>query len=174
MGDENLPCTIGDYSLLSYEGYRNTIELPDGKNVMPLRSDTFRWCKTDVHSRDSGPKIQINILRIFQNLWTHLTLMLKIAQCLDENKECFFVGGLVKGLLGIGGGICSTVRSRYMTGTVAVKVIGLYSLWCLRIETTSFKNVSMMFESKATCWLLFVILSLLALGTNCSSDTIAA
>ncbi|GKF20888.1 hypothetical protein Tco_0069526, partial [Tanacetum coccineum] len=26
----------------SHEGYRNTIELPDGNNVVPLRSDTIR------------------------------------------------------------------------------------------------------------------------------------
>ncbi|GJS95999.1 hypothetical protein Tco_0802967 [Tanacetum coccineum] len=61
-----------------------------------------------------------------------------------------------------------------MTGTVAVKETGLYSLWCLRIPTTSFSNASVMFESEATRWLFFVIFSLLALGTNCSSETIAA
>ncbi|GJW59168.1 MAK10-like protein [Tanacetum coccineum] len=34
--------TLGDYSRPSHEGYRNTIELPDGNNVVPLRSDTIR------------------------------------------------------------------------------------------------------------------------------------
>ncbi|GJV28398.1 hypothetical protein Tco_1384846 [Tanacetum coccineum] len=33
MGDENPIHTLGDYSKLSQEGYRNTIELPDGNNV---------------------------------------------------------------------------------------------------------------------------------------------
>ncbi|GJW07868.1 hypothetical protein Tco_1570291 [Tanacetum coccineum] len=33
MGDENPIRTIGDYSKPSHEGYRNTIELPAGKNV---------------------------------------------------------------------------------------------------------------------------------------------
>nr|GEY55592.1 hypothetical protein [Tanacetum cinerariifolium] len=33
MGDENPIRTLGDYSRLSHEGYRNTIELPEGKNV---------------------------------------------------------------------------------------------------------------------------------------------
>ncbi|GJR00427.1 hypothetical protein Tco_0523411 [Tanacetum coccineum] len=33
MGDENLIRTLGDYSKPSYEGYRNTIELPEGNNV---------------------------------------------------------------------------------------------------------------------------------------------
>ncbi|GJW36543.1 zinc finger, CCHC-type containing protein, partial [Tanacetum coccineum] len=30
MGDENPICTLGDYSKPSHEGYRNTIELPEG------------------------------------------------------------------------------------------------------------------------------------------------
>ncbi|GKB10919.1 hypothetical protein Tco_0844842 [Tanacetum coccineum] len=42
MGDENPICTLGDYSRPSHEGYRNTIELPDGNNVVPLRPDTIR------------------------------------------------------------------------------------------------------------------------------------
>ncbi|GJX35057.1 hypothetical protein Tco_0246614 [Tanacetum coccineum] len=40
MGDENPICTLGDYSKPSYEGCRNTIVLPVGNNVVPLRSDT--------------------------------------------------------------------------------------------------------------------------------------
>ncbi|GJS36347.1 MAK10-like protein [Tanacetum coccineum] len=42
MGDENPIRTLGDYSKPSHEGYRNTIELPVGKNVVPLRSDAIR------------------------------------------------------------------------------------------------------------------------------------
>ncbi|GKE28205.1 hypothetical protein Tco_1443589 [Tanacetum coccineum] len=42
MGDENPICTLGDYSKPSHEGYRNTIELPVGNNMVPLRSDTIR------------------------------------------------------------------------------------------------------------------------------------
>ncbi|GJT18275.1 hypothetical protein Tco_0876981 [Tanacetum coccineum] len=42
MGDENPIRTIGDYSKPSHECYRNTIELPKGNNVAPLRSDTIR------------------------------------------------------------------------------------------------------------------------------------
>ncbi|GJZ79526.1 MAK10-like protein [Tanacetum coccineum] len=41
MGDENPIHTLGDYSKPSHKGYRNTIELPDGNNVVPLRSDTI-------------------------------------------------------------------------------------------------------------------------------------
>ncbi|GJX64164.1 zinc finger, CCHC-type containing protein [Tanacetum coccineum] len=42
MGDENHIRTLGDYSKPSHEGYRNTIELPVGNNVVPLRSDTIQ------------------------------------------------------------------------------------------------------------------------------------
>ncbi|GJV58313.1 MAK10-like protein [Tanacetum coccineum] len=41
MGDENPIRTLGYYSKLSHKGYRNTIELPKGNNVVPLRSDTI-------------------------------------------------------------------------------------------------------------------------------------
>ncbi|GJX11384.1 MAK10-like protein [Tanacetum coccineum] len=42
MGDVNPIRTLGDYSRPSHEGYRNTIDLPKGNNVVPLRSDTIR------------------------------------------------------------------------------------------------------------------------------------
>ncbi|GJT96634.1 hypothetical protein Tco_1092152 [Tanacetum coccineum] len=42
MKDENPIRTLGDYSKPSHEGYKNTIELPVGNNVVPLRSDTIR------------------------------------------------------------------------------------------------------------------------------------
>ncbi|GKB64648.1 hypothetical protein Tco_0920834 [Tanacetum coccineum] len=41
MGDENPIRTLGDYSRPSHEGYRNTIELPDVNNVVPVRSYTI-------------------------------------------------------------------------------------------------------------------------------------
>ncbi|GKC75135.1 MAK10-like protein [Tanacetum coccineum] len=42
MGDENPIRTLGDYSKPSHEGYRNTIELLIGNNMVPLRFDTIR------------------------------------------------------------------------------------------------------------------------------------
>nr|GEY09365.1 zinc finger, CCHC-type [Tanacetum cinerariifolium] len=42
MGDENPIRTLGDYSKPSHEGYRNTIKLPVGNNIVPLRPDTIR------------------------------------------------------------------------------------------------------------------------------------
>ncbi|GJW41901.1 hypothetical protein Tco_0070700 [Tanacetum coccineum] len=80
MGDANPIRTLGDYSKPSHEGYRNTIELPVGNNVVPLRSDTIRLVQTDAHSMDFGPRIQTNTSRISQNLWTHLTLTVKIRK----------------------------------------------------------------------------------------------
>ncbi|GKA80611.1 hypothetical protein Tco_0787303, partial [Tanacetum coccineum] len=43
--NENPIRTLGDYFKPSHEGYRNTIELPIGNNVVPLRSDTIRLVK---------------------------------------------------------------------------------------------------------------------------------
>nr|GEV52016.1 zf-CCHC domain-containing protein/UBN2 domain-containing protein [Tanacetum cinerariifolium] len=45
MGDANPIRTLGDYFRPSHEGYRNTIELPKGNNVIPLRSYTIRQVK---------------------------------------------------------------------------------------------------------------------------------
>ncbi|GJV41716.1 zinc finger, CCHC-type containing protein [Tanacetum coccineum] len=42
VGDENPICTLGDYSKPSHEGYKKTIKLPVGNNVVPLRFDTIR------------------------------------------------------------------------------------------------------------------------------------
>ncbi|GKE60380.1 zinc finger, CCHC-type containing protein [Tanacetum coccineum] len=42
MAGENPIRTLGDYSCPSHEGYRNTIELPDGNDVVTHRFDTIR------------------------------------------------------------------------------------------------------------------------------------
>ncbi|GJT75238.1 hypothetical protein Tco_1041963 [Tanacetum coccineum] len=42
MGNANPIRTLGDYSKPNHEGYRNTIELHVGNNVVLLRSDTIR------------------------------------------------------------------------------------------------------------------------------------
>ncbi|GKC42611.1 hypothetical protein Tco_1060333 [Tanacetum coccineum] len=42
MGDRIISVLLGDYSKPSHGGYRNTIELPVGNNMVPLRSDTIR------------------------------------------------------------------------------------------------------------------------------------
>nr|GEV46009.1 zinc finger, CCHC-type [Tanacetum cinerariifolium] len=42
MENKNLIRTLGNYSRPSHEGYRNTSELLDRNNVVPLRSDTIQ------------------------------------------------------------------------------------------------------------------------------------
>ncbi|GKA04108.1 hypothetical protein Tco_0676889 [Tanacetum coccineum] len=42
MGDENPIRTLGDYSKPSHEGYRNTIELPVGNNVLAIGLNVFQ------------------------------------------------------------------------------------------------------------------------------------
>ncbi|GJT53582.1 MAK10-like protein [Tanacetum coccineum] len=63
MGDENPIRTLGDYSRPSHEGYRNTIELPKGNNVVPLRSDTIRllqngWSFHGLRSEDPNQHLK--------------------------------------------------------------------------------------------------------------------
>ncbi|GJU24251.1 hypothetical protein Tco_1162872 [Tanacetum coccineum] len=53
MGDAHPIRTLGDYSKPSHEGYRNTIELPIEKNMVPLRSDTI-WNDNDDIAADGG------------------------------------------------------------------------------------------------------------------------
>ncbi|GKA41753.1 MAK10-like protein [Tanacetum coccineum] len=80
IGDENPIRTLGDYSKPSHEGYRNTIELPEGNNVVPLRSDTIRLVQNgcSFHGLRSEDPSQ------------HLKDFLKLVDSLDldgENRE---------------------------------------------------------------------------------------
>ncbi|GKC26994.1 hypothetical protein Tco_1034288 [Tanacetum coccineum] len=77
MGDENPIRTLGDYSKPSHEGYRNTIELPVGNTVVPLRSDTIRLVQNGCS---------------FYELWfedpnQHLKDFLKLVDSLDLNED---------------------------------------------------------------------------------------
>ncbi|GJW65875.1 zinc finger, CCHC-type containing protein [Tanacetum coccineum] len=80
MGDANPIRTLGDYSKPSDEGYRNTIELPIGNNVVPLRSDTIQLVQNgcSFHGLRSEDPNQ------------HLKAFLKLMDSLDfddENRE---------------------------------------------------------------------------------------
>ncbi|GJT54896.1 hypothetical protein Tco_0989950 [Tanacetum coccineum] len=80
MGDENPIRTLRDYSKPSHEGYRNTIELPVGNNVVPLRSNTIRLVQNgcSFHGLRSEDPNQ------------HLKDFLKLVDSLnldDENRE---------------------------------------------------------------------------------------
>ncbi|GKE27927.1 hypothetical protein Tco_1443311, partial [Tanacetum coccineum] len=73
IGDENPIRTLGDYSRPIHEGYKNTIELPVGNNMVPLRSDTIQL----VQNRCS-----------FHRLWSedpnqHLKDLFKLLDSLD-------------------------------------------------------------------------------------------
>ncbi|GJU58233.1 protein kinase-like domain, concanavalin A-like lectin/glucanase domain protein [Tanacetum coccineum] len=73
MGDENPICTLGDYSKPSHKGYTNSIELPVGNNVVPLRCDTIRLVQNGCS---------------FHGLWSedpnqHLKDFLKLVDSLD-------------------------------------------------------------------------------------------
>ncbi|GJW59608.1 MAK10-like protein [Tanacetum coccineum] len=80
IGDENPIRTLGDYSKPIHEGYRNTIELPVGNNMVTLRSDTIRLVQNgcSFHGLRSEDPNQ------------HLKDFLKLVDSLDldgENKE---------------------------------------------------------------------------------------
>ncbi|GJR87166.1 hypothetical protein Tco_0211177 [Tanacetum coccineum] len=65
MGDENPIRTLGDYSKPSHEGYRNTIELPVGKNVKD-RNTPQRYLDVPTTSW----RISIRSMDSFQGLTT--------------------------------------------------------------------------------------------------------
>ncbi|GJZ02151.1 zinc finger, CCHC-type containing protein [Tanacetum coccineum] len=77
MGDENPIRNLGDYSKPSYKGYRNTIELPVGNNVVPLRSDTIRLVQNGC---------SFHGLR-FEDPNQHLKDFLKLLDSLDLDGE---------------------------------------------------------------------------------------
>ncbi|GJW07233.1 hypothetical protein Tco_1569656 [Tanacetum coccineum] len=80
MGDENPIRTLEDYSKPSHEGYRNTIKLLVGNNVVPLRFDTIQLVQNgcSFHGLQSEDPNQ------------HLKDFLKLVDSLDldgENRE---------------------------------------------------------------------------------------
>nr|GEU79037.1 MAK10-like protein [Tanacetum cinerariifolium] len=80
MRGQNPICTLRDYSNPSHEGYMNTIELPVGNNVAPLRSDTIQLVQNECsfHELRSEDPNQ------------HLKDFLKVVDSFDldgENRE---------------------------------------------------------------------------------------
>ncbi|GKE62831.1 hypothetical protein Tco_1513198 [Tanacetum coccineum] len=82
MGDENPIRTLGDYSRPSHEGYRNTIELPDGNNVVPLRSDTIQLLAIglNVFLQDPSPPGRILLLVSLLNSFHREDLLQKVPR----------------------------------------------------------------------------------------------
>ncbi|GKF14420.1 hypothetical protein Tco_0055882 [Tanacetum coccineum] len=77
MESGNPPCTLRDYSQLSHKGCQNTIKLPDGNNVVPLRSDTIRLVQNGCSFHELRSEDQNQ----------HLNDFLKIVDSLDLNVE---------------------------------------------------------------------------------------
>nr|GEZ26758.1 MAK10-like protein [Tanacetum cinerariifolium] len=80
MGDTNPIRTLGDYSKPSHEGYRNTIKLLVGNNVVPFLSDTI-WLVQNGCSFHGHRSKDLN---------QHLKDFLKLVDSLDldgENRE---------------------------------------------------------------------------------------
>ncbi|GJX58928.1 hypothetical protein Tco_0290318 [Tanacetum coccineum] len=77
MGDKNPIRTLGDYSKSSHVGYKNTIELLVGNNVVPLRSDTIQLVQNgcSFHRLRSEDPNQ------------HLKDFLKLVDSLDLDKS---------------------------------------------------------------------------------------
>ncbi|GJT31866.1 hypothetical protein Tco_0922285 [Tanacetum coccineum] len=74
MGDENPIRTLGDYYKPSHEGYRNTIGLPVGNNVVPLRSDTIQFVANGCSlSTTFGLEYPTNTSRIFLTTYPYTT-----------------------------------------------------------------------------------------------------
>ncbi|GJX97654.1 hypothetical protein Tco_0353452, partial [Tanacetum coccineum] len=72
--------TLGDYSKPSHEGYRNTIELLEGNNVVPIRFDTIQLVQNGC---------SFHGLR-YEDPNQHLKDFLKLVDSLDlddENRE---------------------------------------------------------------------------------------
>nr|GEV93205.1 MAK10-like protein [Tanacetum cinerariifolium] len=92
MGDENPIRTLGGYSKPIHKGYRNTIELPEGNNVVPLRFDTI-WLVQN--------KCSFHRLRS-EDLNQHLKDFLKLVESLyldvanrERTQDFFLKHGLV-------------------------------------------------------------------------------
>nr|GEV75299.1 retrovirus-related Pol polyprotein from transposon TNT 1-94 [Tanacetum cinerariifolium] len=81
-GEANLIRTLGDYSKPSHEGYKNTIELPEGNNVVPLRSDTIRESLSEAWTRfkdllQKAPHHSIDHWLQIQIFYDHVSFNLK-------------------------------------------------------------------------------------------------
>nr|GFC34407.1 zinc finger, CCHC-type [Tanacetum cinerariifolium] len=80
MGDENHIRTLGDYFKPIHKGYKNTIELPIGNNVVPFRFDTIWFVQNGC---------SFHVLRS-EDPNQHLKDFLKLVDSLDldgENRE---------------------------------------------------------------------------------------
>ncbi|GJW52899.1 MAK10-like protein [Tanacetum coccineum] len=87
MGDANHIRTLGDYSKPSHEGYMNTIELPVGNNVVPLRSDTIRLVQNGCSFHELRSEDPNQHLKDFLKLVDSLDLD---GENMERTRMCLF------------------------------------------------------------------------------------
>ncbi|GKC06925.1 hypothetical protein Tco_0998535 [Tanacetum coccineum] len=82
MGDANPICTLGDYSKPSHEGYRSTIKLPIGNNVVPLRPDTIRFVQNgcSFHGLLSTEDPKLQSLKVILKILSDFTLSFRTVK----------------------------------------------------------------------------------------------
>ncbi|GJY57465.1 MAK10-like protein [Tanacetum coccineum] len=83
MGDTNHDSTLGDYSGPSHMGYRNNIEVPEGNNVVPLRSDTIH----ELRSEDPNQHIK-DFLKLVDSLDLDVANRERTRLCLFQFSLC--------------------------------------------------------------------------------------
>ncbi|GJU50383.1 MAK10-like protein [Tanacetum coccineum] len=92
MGDVNAICTLVDYSKPSHEGYRNTIELPEGNNVVPLRSDTIllvqNGCSFHGHRSEDPNQHLKDFLKLMDSLDLDGENRERMRMLLSTEKDC--------------------------------------------------------------------------------------
>ncbi|GJT89884.1 zinc finger, CCHC-type containing protein [Tanacetum coccineum] len=92
MGDENPIRTLGDYSKPSHEGHRNTIELPEGNNVVPLRFNTIRLVQNgcsfhELRSEDPNQHLK-DFLKLMDSLDLDVANGERARLCLFQFSLC--------------------------------------------------------------------------------------
>nr|GFB03108.1 MAK10-like protein [Tanacetum cinerariifolium] len=92
MRDTNPIRTLGDYSKPSHEGYRNIIELLEGKNMVPLRSDTIRMVQNGcsfygLRSEDLNQHLK-DFLKLVESLDLDVANRERIRLCLFQFSLC--------------------------------------------------------------------------------------
>nr|GFB79383.1 hypothetical protein [Tanacetum cinerariifolium] len=74
MGDANPIRTLGDYSKPSHEGYRNTIELPEGNNVLItgrlVNGSSCGGSDMVIKDLDFEPKVDAVMRDFLEVLWS--------------------------------------------------------------------------------------------------------
>nr|GEX13578.1 MAK10-like protein [Tanacetum cinerariifolium] len=93
--DENPIRTLGDYSKPSHKGYKNTIELYIGNNVVPLRSDIIWLVQNgcsfhEFRSDDPNQHLKLAIsLNVFQQEPSPHGRILLLVSLLKDPKQAF-------------------------------------------------------------------------------------